>query len=149
MLRSPQQLQTEDKAFTPCAQDRGAIRRWIDAAVAKVADSELQTVSLSTRFEAVYDAIFNMALVVLNAQGWKDRGGIPGHHAHVLEGASAVIGASEGLFYRIDAMRTLRNQKYDGIARSAGDLEDARRAYEEFSAVAATWLQATHPALLR
>jgi hypothetical protein len=125
----------------------GAIARWIHAAQEKVADAKQTSVSLGTRFEAVYDAVFCSALVVLNASGWRHRS-VPGHHAFVLEGACAVIGTSETLFDRLGALRDLRNQKYDGMARSAADVAEALRLFEQFSTAAGAWLQAKHPALL-
>lgn len=154
MLRSPQglrsagQLQVEAKAFVPCPQDKTAVRSWIGAAQAKALDAKNATVSLGTRFEAAYDAAFFVALAVLNAQGWKGRS-VDGHHAFVLEAACSAVGASVGVFDRLDAVRDIRNQKYAGIERTASDLQDAKAAFDEFSAAAVQWLQASHAALLK
>lgn len=148
MLRSANQLQTDEKAFLPCPQDKGAIRRWITAADEKVKDAENATVSISTRFEAVYDATFNIALVVLNASGWRHRS-VQGHHGFVLEAACAAIGAGEAMFDKLDAIRDMRNQKYDGIARTDADLLEAKKAFHAFNNVAGAWLQKEHLALLK
>src|SRR5438105_6932371 len=102
MLRTAKQLQTEVSAFAPCPQDKTAVRAWIKAAQDKAKDADNLTVSLGTRFEACYDAIFFVALAVLNAEGWKSRSG-EGHHAHVLEAACAAVGTSDAVFDRLDA----------------------------------------------
>jgi hypothetical protein len=46
-----------------------------------------------TRVEANYDACFNLALAVLNAEGWKARA-VPGHHEFTLEAACSAVGGS-------------------------------------------------------
>ncbi len=148
MLRSAKQLQAEEKAFHPCAQDKVAIRAWISAAHEKTLDADNTSVSMGTRVEAAYDATFNIALAVINASGWRHRA-VPGHHAFVLEAACESIGAKESLFDRLDAIRELRNQKYDGIARTAADLVDVRKVYQHFSALVENWLPLAHPGLFK
>ena len=148
MLRTASQLQIEEKAFLACPQDRGAIRRWITAAQEKAQDAENVTVSTGTRFEAIYDATFNIALVVLNASGWRRRA-VQGHHGLVLEAACAAIGAGEAMFDRLDAVHDMRNQKYDGIARTDADLVEANKLFHAFNTAAGAWLQNEHAALLK
>jgi hypothetical protein len=89
-----------------------------------------------------------VALAALNAEGWKSRS-VEGHHAFVLEAACASVGAGDATFYRLDALRDVRNQKYAGIERTAADLRDAKAAFDEFSAIAVEWLQLNHGALLK
>jgi hypothetical protein len=148
MLRTAKQLQTEASAFAPCPRDKTAVRAWINAAQAKAKDADNKTVSLGTRFEAAYDAVFFVALAVLNAEGWKSKS-VEGHHAFVLEAACASVGASDAAFYRLDAIRDVRNQKYAGIERTAADLRDAKTAFDEFSQIAVDWLQCNHGTWLR
>jgi hypothetical protein len=148
MLRNARQLQAEANAFAPCPQDRTAVRSWIRAAQAKALDAQNDTVSLGTRFEAAYDGAFFIALAVLNAQGWKARS-VDGHHAFVIEAACAAVGASVGVFDRLDAVRDVRNQKYAGIERTSADLRDAQVVFEQFSSAAVQWLEASHAALLK
>jgi hypothetical protein len=139
MLRSANQLRTEESAFRPCAQDKGAIRRWVTAAQEKSLDADNVSVSIGTRFEAAYDAAFNIALAVINANGWRLRS-VQGHHAFALEAACEAIGAGLTTFDKLDAIRELRNQKYDGVARTA---------FQTFSDVAVAWLQNQRPALFK
>ncbi len=116
MLRSASQLQSEERAFHPCGHDKIAIRGWITAAQEKALDAKNASVSLGTRFEASYDAAFNVALAVINASVWRPRS-IQGHHAFSLEAACEAVGAGQRIFDQLDAIRELRNQKYDGVAR--------------------------------
>lgn len=148
MLRDAQRLRADESAFAPCPRDKTAVRAWLGSAQDKVRDAGNVTVSIGTRFEAAYDAIFFVALATLNAAGWKHRS-VDGHHAFVLEAACSEVGASEATFDRLDAIREIRNQKYAGISRSEADLRDALAACEEFSAISVAWLSAHHAPLLK
>ena len=148
MLRSAKQLQAEENAFHPCAQDKVAVRRWITSAQEKLRDADNLSVSTGTRFEAAYDAAFNIALAVVNASGWRLRS-VQGHHAFALEASCEAIGAGLATFDKLDAIRELRNQKYDGIPRTDADLQDAKAVFQKFSDVAVAWLQAEHPGLFK
>lgn len=148
MLQSARELSLSKGAFVSCAQDKVTIKKWIEAADRKVKDGARSANSFDTRMEAYYDAAFNLALVVVNAQGWKTKSGV-GHHEHTLEAACSAVGASEGLHARLDAIRLLRNLKYTGAARTQQDVDVARKAHEEFSAFVIDWLQKKHAGLLQ
>ena len=148
MLRSAQQLSLSDKAFQPCPQDRVTVHNLLQAADRQAKDALIAQNSFDTRVEANYDACYNMALAVLNAQGWKSKA-LAGHHAFVLEAACCAIGAGEGLYDRLDAVREVRNQKYSGTSRTQRDLEASAKVLDAFSQLAAQWLAATHPQLLK
>jgi hypothetical protein len=148
MLRSAQQLSLDQRAFHQCPQDKGTVRGLLEAAQRKTQDALLAENSLDTRVEANYDACFNIALAVLNAQGWKSKS-IEGHHRFALEAACSAIGASDGLYERVDAIRDVRNLKYTGASRTKRDLDFSKKVQEEFSGLAVEWLQATHLPLLQ
>jgi hypothetical protein len=148
MLRSAHELSRDEKAFQPCSQDKGTVRGLLEAAQRKTQDALLAANSLDTRVEANYDACFNIALAVLNAQGWKGKS-VSGHHRFALEAACSAIGTSEGLYDRVDAIRDVRNLKYTGASRTQRDLDFSMTVLEEFSTLAVVWLQKTHPALLQ
>ena len=125
MLRSAKQLQAEEAAFHPGPQDKLAVRRWITSAQEKLRDA-----------------------AVINASGWRPRS-VQGHHAFALEAACEAIGADRKTFDKLDAIRELRNQKYDGIPRTDADLQEAKAAFQNFSDLAVAWLQAKHPSLFK
>ena len=147
MLRSARRLSFDEQAFHPCPQDRATVMALLASESRKRDDALLEANSLDTRVEATYDACFNIALAVLNAQGWKARP-LPAHHRHTLEAACEAIGASAGLFDRVDAIRDVRNQKYTGVSRNRKDYEFSLKVLDEFAQVASAWFAARHPALL-
>ncbi|MDE2607192.1 MAG: hypothetical protein KGL68_14850 [Burkholderiales bacterium] len=148
MLRSAQQLALEEAAFHPVPHDKAAIRDLVASAERKRLDALLPQVSYDTRVEANYDACLDLALAVLEADGWRPRS-VPGHHQHTLEAACHAIGAREALYHRLDAVRAVRNEKYTGIPRSEHDLRESLSVLEEFSAAAEAWLAERHGEVLR
>lgn len=148
MLRSAQHLSTEEGAFHPCPRDKITVRGLIEAAQRKSNDAVLDKNSLDTRVEANYDACFNLALAVLNAHGWKPKA-IAEHHEFTLEAACSIVGATQSLFDRVDAIRQVRNLKYTGVSRTQRDVDYARQVLTEFSSLAIEWLGKNHPALLQ
>ena len=148
MLRSAHQLSLGEQAFKPCPRDRATVAALLAAASRKREDALLEANSLDTRVEASYDACFNIAPAVLNAHGWKARP-VPAHHRYTLEAACQAIGASEGLFDRVDAIRDVRNQKYTGVSRSRKDYEFSLKVLDEFAQAAGQWLARHHGGLLK
>jgi hypothetical protein len=96
MLRTPEAFIKEgSKVFRAAATDKMFIRALIAAAQSKAHDVEIEAVSLDTRVEAAYDAIFDCCLSVLNAAGYRITAA-PEHHnkrwkplAHLSARASA------------------------------------------------------------
>lgn len=149
MLRTPEAFVKEgSKVFRTAPTDKHLIRGLIETAQWKANDVEIEAVSLDTRVEAAYDAVFDCCLAVLNAVGYRISSA-PGHHEQALEAACALVGIGEGLHDRLDALREVRNQKYTGARRSARDLAVARDAMNQFSELVVTWLTVHHPHLLR
>jgi hypothetical protein len=135
------------KVFRPAPTDKRAIRAWLVAAQAKAADSAVEAVSLDTRVEAAYDAVFNCCLAVINAKGYR-LGAAPGHHEEGLEAACAIVAVGEAAFGEIDALRELRNHKYTGTPRTVQDLADATRVMDRFTETVVAWFRRAHPQLL-
>ncbi len=118
------------------------------AASRKRDDALLEASSMDTRVEATYDACFNIALALLNAHGWKPRP-VPAHHRFTLEAACEALGAGEGLFDRVDAIRDVRNQKYTGVSRNRRDYEFSLKVLDEFAQAAGDWFARHHAGLLK
>lgn len=148
MLRSARQLSTDERAFHPCPRDKATVRAYIEAAERKMHDALIEANSFDTRVEANYDACFNLALAVLNAEGWRARA-VQGHHEFILEAACSAMGASDALFSRVDATRQVRNRKYTGISRTQQDFEYSQKVLQEFATLAAAWMQAAHGDMLK
>lgn len=143
-LRMPEQFEKEgSKVFVRAASNRESARGWIRIAQRLIRDAANVSVSNETRLSAAYDAMLNFALVIVTAHGYRITSA-EGHHAQTLESACALIGASSGLFDRIDAVRDVRNDKYAGIEIEAEDVAVAIAALNEFAPLAAEWLKAKH-----
>jgi hypothetical protein len=148
MLRSAQQLHLEAKAFHKCAQDKVTVKNLLQSAQRQTEDGLVSKISFDTRVEANYDACFNIALAIINAEGWKPTS-INGHHKFAIEAACSAIGANERLHDNVDAIRDVRNLKYTGASRTQRDLDFSAKVLKEFSELAVTWLKEKHSKLLQ
>lgn len=149
MLRTPDAFtKGGSKVFRTAPVDKQLIRGLIEAAQWKASDVEIEAVSLDTRVEAAYDAVFDCCVAVINAVGYRISSA-PGHHEQALEAACALVGIGEGLHDKLDALRDVRNQKYTGARRSEKDLTVARDAMTTFTDLAVAWLKNKHAEVLR
>ena len=149
MLRRPDGFLKEgSKVFRPTPADKRIIRALLQAARTKAKDVKLGAVSLDTRVEAAYDAVFDCCLAVLNAERYRTNA-VAGHHQEALEAACAIVGTGNGLFDKLDALRDVRNLKYTGAPRTQADLTEAKAAMERFTELAVAWLKRKHADLLR
>jgi hypothetical protein len=89
-----------------------------------VADAQRKANSRSTRLGAAYDSLFNLSLAVVCIEGWRCTSA-DGHHAQGLEAACAYCRIGQSLFDEIDALRDMRNNQYQGVEPSEGDIEYA------------------------
>jgi hypothetical protein len=60
--------------------DRVHVARLLAAAERNLADAQIVSVSAENRFDAAYKAIMLLVMVALNANGWRTRTSVPGHH---------------------------------------------------------------------
>ncbi len=149
MLRAPDAFLKEgSKVFRPAPADKRIIRALLQAAQRKAKDAELKAVSLDTRVEAAYDAVFDCCLAVLIAERYRTNA-VTGHHQEALEAACALVGTGDGLYEKLDALRDVRNLKYTGAPRTEADLTEAKAAMERFTELAVAWLKRKHGHVLR
>jgi len=149
MLRAPDAFLKEgSKVFRSAAADKRIILALLRAAQTKAKDAEIEAISLDTRVEAAYDAVFDCCLAVLIAERYRTNA-VSGHHQEALEAACALVGTGDGLFEKLDALRDVRNLKYTGAPRTQADLTEARAAMERFSELVVAWLKHRHADLLR
>ncbi len=62
------------------AADKVSVGMLIAAAERNIADAQLQGLSSENRFDAAHKAIMQMAMVALNANGYRTLRSKPGHH---------------------------------------------------------------------
>lgn len=129
-LRRPEDfLRAGSKVFVKAPVNRDAIAGWCNIAKGKVADAQREANSRSTRLGAAYDAVLNLSFAVLLYQGWRCTSA-NGHHAEALEAAAAYVGVTEAVFDRVDAIRDLRNNQYQGVEPTKADVVAALAAME-------------------
>lgn len=129
-LRKPEDfLRAGSKVFVKAPVNRDAIAGWCNIAKGKVADAQREANSRSTRLGAAYDAVLNLSFAVLLHQGWRCTSA-NGHHAEALEAAAAYVGVTEAVFDRVDAIRDLRNNQYQGVEPTKADVVAALAAME-------------------
>ncbi len=131
------------------AADKGSVAMLIAAAERNIADAQLQGLSTENQFDAAYKAIMQMAMVALNANGYRTLKSKPGHHQTAIQTLSVSVALPQSKVIVLDALRKQRN-----LADYSGELVTELAAVEcvasakELPAHVRTWLQANRPDLL-
>ena len=133
-------------AITP---DKAHVAKLIAAAERNIADAQLQGLSTENRFDAAYKAIVQLAIVALNANGYRTLTSKPGHHQTVIQTLPLTVGLPQPKVIVLDALRKQRN-----LADYSGDLVPDAVAAEclasakELLAQVMAWLEANKRDLL-
>jgi len=77
------------------AADKAQVTRLIAAAQRNIADAALQGLSAENRFDAAYKAILQLAMVPLNANGYRTLTSKPGHHQTALRTLPLTVGLAQ------------------------------------------------------
>jgi hypothetical protein len=125
------------------------VQRLLEGAARHIADSKVTAISAETRFVSAYTAIRMLADVGLNANGYRTRSSVPGHHLIAIRAMSVTLGVVDREIVRIDKLRQMRNAaEYSGdLISKAAVAECARQAHALYELVIA-WLQINKPELL-
>lgn len=127
--------------FAAVQRDKVMAQKFLAASDRKAADSKIEQLSNDSRVEAAYDALYNLSAAVLACVGFRAICN-DSHHILVLEAVCAEIGASNELFQKVDALRKIRNLKYNGATRSYADYKVAASLLDEFSNLVKVWMAA-------
>lgn len=131
MLRTAEDFYNEgSKVFHRAPVNRQSIQGWIGISKGKIADAQRKENSTTTRLGAAYDAILNLSLAILSSRGWRAGAAEGHHHVQTLEAACAYAGVTQAVFDQLDAIRDLRNNQYQGIEPSEGDVKLALSVLE-------------------
>jgi len=131
------------------AADKVLVGMLIAAAERNIADAHLQGLSSETRFDAAYKAIMQMAMVALNANGYRTLKSKPGHHQTVIQTLPLTVSLPQPKVIVLDALRKQRNlSDYSGdLVPEAASAECVASANELLAHVTA-WLKVNRPDLL-
>jgi hypothetical protein len=129
--------------------DKSLVGLLIQAAERNVADAQLKGLSVENRFDVAYKAVMQMAMVALNANGYRPLKSKPGHHQTAIQTLVLTVGLPLPTVIVLDALRKQRN-----LADYSGDLVPESAAVECLAAAqelldhVRAWLRANRPDLI-
>ena len=130
--------------------DRAQIARLLAAAERNVADAQIAGVSAENRFDAAYKAIMQLAMAALNANGWRTRTSVPGHHRTVLQtlALTVAVAVAPEKVRLLDALRKQRNlSDYAGEMVPDAAVAECLASAKELSGHVRGWFAAHRPEL--
>jgi hypothetical protein len=131
------------------ATDKGSVGMLIAAAERNIADAQLQGLSTENQFDAAYKAIMQMAMVALNANGYRTLKSRPGHHQTAIQTLSLTVALPQPKVIVLDALRKQRNlADYSGELIPESAAVECVASAQELQAHVKTWLKANRPDLL-
>lgn len=99
------------------APDKAHIGKLLTAAQRNIDDAQLAGLSAENRFDAAYKAVMQLAMVALNANGFRTLTSKPGHHQTAIQTLPLTVGLPQAQVIVLDALRKQRN-----LADYSGDL---------------------------
>ena len=131
------------------AADKVSVGMLVAAAERNIADAQLQGLSSENRFDAAYKAIMQMAMVALNANGYRTLKSKPGHHQTAIQTLSLTVGLPQPKVIVVDALRKQRNlSDYSGDLVPDAAAPECVMSAKELLAHVRSWLKANRPDLL-
>ncbi|MCY0857296.1 DNA-binding protein [Cupriavidus sp. D39] len=128
---------------------RDQVTRLLAAAERNLADAQLHGLSSENRFDAAYKAIMQLAMLALQANGYRTLTSRPGHHQTAIQTLPATIGMSKDRMIVLDALRKQRNlSDYSGDLVPESTLSECMSSAFSLLADVRAWLQANKPELL-
>lgn len=99
------------------APDKGQVAKLLSAAQRNIDDAQLEGLSAENRFDAAYKAIMQLAMLALNANGFRTLTSKPGHHQTAIQTLTLTVALPTQKVIVLDALRKQRN-----LADYSGDL---------------------------
>jgi hypothetical protein len=131
------------------APDKAHISKLMAAAERNIADAKLQGLSTENRFDAAYKAIMQLAMVALNANGYRTMTSKPGHHQTAIQTLSTSVGLAPAKVILLDALRKQRNlSDYSGDLVPDAAAAECLTSASDLLAHVRAWLTANRPDLL-
>ncbi len=124
----------------------GEIHRFLAKIATKLADAQVESVSLESRFDLAYEALLQIGLAALRAHNLRpdSRGG---HHVLALQTLNTTIGYPREKLRLLDEYRRRRAAAlYDGsFEPSQAELDALIATASELRAHLEAWLRKAHP----
>lgn len=129
--------------------DKAVIGKLLAAAQRNIADAQLAGLSAENRFDAAYKAIMQLAMLSLNANGYRTLTSKPGHHQTAIQTLPLSVGLAPGKVIVLDALRKQRNlSDYSGDLISDAAAVECLASAQELLAHVQAWLKAKRSDLL-
>ena len=132
------------------ATDSAEIARFLVKIVRKLADSRSQTISLDSRFDLAWEAVLQIGLAALRANGFRTTSQA-GHQAMAIQTLDQSIGLPKE---RIRLLETFRKNRSAGLYEgtfepSSVEVESLIEAAVDLREAVLRWLRASRPELLK
>ena len=129
--------------------DKAQLAKLLAAAQRNIADAQLQGLSTENRFDAAYKASMQLAMVALNANGYRTLTSKPGHHQTAIQTLPLTVGLSQAKVIVLDALRKQRNlADYSGDLTSDAAATQCLASAQDLLAHVRAWLAANRPGLV-
>ncbi len=126
------------------------IQRLLDGAARHIADAKVTAISGETRFVSAYTAIRMLADIGLNANGYRTRSSMPGHHQLAIRAMEVTLDVPDREIARLDKLRQLRNAaEYSGDLIPKAAVAECVRQAHAIQKLVIDWLQKNKPSLLK
>ena len=130
------------------APNRETIARLLAAAQRNLLDARLDALSQENRFDAAYKAIMQLAMLALNANGFRTLTSRPGHHQTAIQSLTLTIGLSTDRMIVLDALRKQRNlSDYSGDLVTDAAVRECMSSATALLADVQKWLTVNRPEL--
>jgi hypothetical protein len=129
--------------------DKGIVAKLLAAAQRNIADAQLAGLSAENRFDASYKAIMQLAMVALNANGYRTLTSKPGHHQTAIQTLPLSVGLPQTNVIVLDALRKQRNlSDYSGESISEATAGECLASAQGLLGHVLAWLKANRRDLL-
>lgn len=136
------------RGLEKAAADREELSRYLERIGRKLADSRQQSISLDSRFDLAFEALLQIALAALRANGYRTTSAA-GHHQLALQALPKSLGTDA---VRVRALDEFRKKRSAGLylaefEPSSAEVEALVRAVERLRKDLVAWLKAKRPEL--
>jgi len=129
--------------------DKAQIRRLLASAERNLADARISALAAENQFDVAYKAILQLAMLALNANGYRTLTSRPGHHQTAIQALALTIGLRPDSVRLLDALRKQRNRSdYSGEPVSRAAVVECVRSADELLVTVKAWLADRRPDLL-
>jgi hypothetical protein len=136
------------RGLEKAAADREELSRYLERIARKLADSRQGSISLDSRFDLAFEALLQIALAALRANGYRTTSAA-GHQQLAIQALPKSLGLDAE---RVRALEEFRKKRSAGLylaefEPSAAEVEALVRAVERLQKDLAAWLKARRPEL--